>query len=102
VRRLKDTPEGAGTVLDNCALVFMPEGGHGTQLNDATTQNQTHSVEEMALVVAGRAGGLVPGRHLPTAGAVHPGQVLLSAMRACGVQSDTFGEVSGHYAPLFA
>ena len=39
--KLKNTPEGAGTVLDNCAIVFMPEAGHGTQLNDSTSPNAT-------------------------------------------------------------
>ena len=39
----------------------MPEAGHGVQLNDGTSVNQTHSVEKMVLLVAGRAGGLAPG-----------------------------------------
>ncbi len=62
--KLKKTPEGAGTVLDNSAIVFMPEAGHGVQLNDGTSVNQTHSVEKMILMVGGRAGGLAPGRHI--------------------------------------
>ena len=42
--KLKNTPEGAGTVLDNSAIVFMPEAGHGTQLNDAhVRQRRTRS-----------------------------------------------------------
>ena len=35
LNKLKSTPEGAGTVLDNSAIIFMPEAGHGTQLNDS-------------------------------------------------------------------
>ena len=58
--KLKKTPEGAGTVLDNSVVVFMPEAGHGIQLNDATSNFQTHSVDRMVLLVGGRAGGLPP------------------------------------------
>ncbi len=99
VDKLKQTQEGAGTVLDNSAVIFMPEAGHGTQLNDATSTDQTHSVEKMVLLVAGRAGGLAPGRHIATSGA-HPGQVLLTAMQAVGHTGTTFGEVSGTVSEL--
>jgi hypothetical protein len=92
--KLKRTPEGAGTVLDNSAVIFMPEAGHGVQLNDNESINQTHSVDRMVLLVGGRAGGLTPGRHIPTDGQ-HPGKVLLTAMQAVGHQGDTFGEVTG-------
>ncbi|MCA9656474.1 MAG: DUF1552 domain-containing protein [Myxococcales bacterium] len=100
VRRLKETTEGAGTALDNCAIVFMPEAGHGLQLNDGVSLNATHSVEEMVQLTAGRAGGLRPGRHIDTAGA-HPVQNLISAMQATGFDGDTLGEVSGNIPELF-
>lgn len=100
VRRLKETPEGAGNVLDNSAIVFMAEAGHGVQLNDGTTPNQTHSVEEMVQLTAGRAGGLQPGRHIDTGGA-HPAQNLISAMQAVGWDGDTLGEVTGNIPELF-
>lgn len=99
--KLRNTPEGAGTVLDNSVIVFTPEAGHGLQLNDATSMWQTHSVENMVMLVAGRAGGLAPGRHIRTAGA-HPAQCLISAMRAAGYPDETLGEVSGTIPELFA
>lgn len=99
LEKLKNTPEGAGTVLDNSSIVFMPEAGHGLQLNDDTSSFATHSVEDMVLLVGGRAGGLQPGRHLHGNGA-HPGQVLLSAMKAAGYVGDSFGDVSGAFAGL--
>jgi hypothetical protein len=98
--KLKRTPEGAGTLLDNSAVVFMPEAGHGVQLNDGTSVNQTHSVEKMVLLVAGRAGGLAPGRHIAATG-THPGKVLVSAMQAVGHTGSTLGEVSGNVPELF-
>lgn len=98
--KLKQTPEGAGTLLDNSAIVFMPEAGHGRHLNTPSdTAPRTHSVEEMILLVGGRAGGLSPGRHLATMGA-HPVQCLLSCMQAVGYQEDQLGEVSGALAGL--
>lgn len=100
VRRLKETTEGAGTALDNSAIVFMPEAGHGLQLNDGVSDNATHSVEEMVQLTAGRAGGLRPGKHIDTAGA-HPVQNLISAMQATGYDGDTLGEVSGVIPELF-
>ena len=99
--KLKSTSEGAGNVLDNCAVIFMPEAGHGRHLNSPSdAQPKTHSVEEMVLLVAGRAGGLQPGRHIPTGGK-HPAQCLLSAMRAVGFSGDLLGEVPGHLPELF-
>ena len=98
--KLKSTPEGAGTVLDNSAVVFMPEAGHGIQLNDNESVNQTHSVDRMVLLVGGRAGGLAPGRHIAATGR-HPGNVLLTAMQAVGHEGDTFGEVTGTVPELF-
>jgi hypothetical protein len=98
--KLKQTPEGAGNALDNSVVVFMPEAGHGIQLNDSTANFQTHSVDRMVLLVAGRAGGLMPGRHIVSQNA-HPGQVLISAMQAAGYTGDTFGEVNGNLPELF-
>lgn len=98
--KLKNTPEGAGTLLDNSAVIFMPEAGHGVQLNDGVSVDQTHSVDRMVLLVGGRAGGLAPGRHIAAAGA-HPAQVLVSAMQAVGHTGDSLGEVSGTVPELF-
>lgn len=100
IEKMKNTPEGAGNLLDNSAIFFMPEAGHGTQLNDASSQNQTHSVEQMVLLLAGRAGGLVPGRHVDGSG-YHPANVLISGMQAVGYQGEELGEVQGNVPELF-
>ncbi len=99
--KMKNTPEGDGSLLDHSAVIFMPEAGHGRHLNSPEdTEPKTHSVEDMVLLVAGRAGGLAPGRHIATDG-VHPGQCLLSCMNAVGYQGTSFGEVSGTIPELF-
>jgi hypothetical protein len=100
VAKLKSVNEGGASLLDQCALLFVPEGGHGLQLNDATSLWQTHSVEDMVMLVAGRAGGLKPGKHIKANG-VHPVRCLISAMRAAGVKGDKLGEVSGTLPELF-
>jgi hypothetical protein len=100
LNKLKQTQEGAGSVLDNSAIVFLPEAGHGTQLNDATSADQTHSVENMVALVAGKAGGLLPGRHVVGNGA-HPVQVLISAMQAAGYSGNSLGEVTGNFPGVF-
>jgi hypothetical protein len=102
LEKLRGTSEGGVPLLDHTTVVFLPEGGHGTQLNDGVTPNQTHSVENMvALVGGGRAHGLRLGHHLRAANGTHPGKVLLSAMRAAGYAGDTFGEVQGQVDDLF-
>jgi hypothetical protein len=93
IDKLRSTPEGDGSVLDHSVVVFTPEAGHGLQLNDASSQNQTHSVENMVMLVAGRAGGLSPGDHVH-GNRAHPATVLIQAMQAAGYQGDTLGEVS--------
>jgi hypothetical protein len=93
VAKLRDTPEGAGSLLDNTVLVFMPEGGE--------EDGDPHSGEGMVALIAGRAGGLKPGQHVATDGA-HPARVLISAMNAVGVSTDTLGEVSGRIPELHA
>ncbi len=100
IDKLRNTSEGGGSVLDNCALVFTAEAGHGLQLNDGSSQNQTHSVDQMVMLVAGRAGGLSPGQHIDGAGQ-HPARALVSAMQAAGHQGDSLGEVSGNISELF-
>jgi len=99
--KLKATTEGAGTTLDRSAIVFMAEAGHGRHLNSPSdTTPKTHSVEEMAMLIGGRAGGLSPGRHIATSGA-HPARALVSAMQAAGYQGDSLGEVDGNLTELF-
>jgi len=92
VAKLRDTPEGAGSVLDNTVMVFLPEGGW--------SNGDPHSGENMAALIAGRAGGLKPGKHHKTAGK-HPAQVLISAMNAAGVPTETLGEITGRLPELF-
>ena len=93
IDKLRNTPEAGGNVLDNSVIIFTPEAGHGLQLNDGSSQNQTHSVENMVMLMAGRAGGLNPGEHV-NGNRAHPASVLVTAMQAAGYQGNTLGDVS--------
>lgn len=100
VQKFKDTPEGNGDMLDNMAIVFALEGGHGRDPG-GQADNSSHSTENMAMMVAGRAGGLKPGQHVVAQGK-HPANVLVTAMKAVGYGSDSLGEVSGDIPALRA
>jgi hypothetical protein len=100
VKKLRDTTEADGSVLDRSALVMLFEGGHGSDPSTGDVWS-THSTENMACLVAGGAGGLQQGQHLATAG-LHPANVLVTAMQAVGVQTNTLGEVSGTVPGLLA
>lgn len=99
VSKFRDTPEGNGTMLDNMAIVFLHEGGHGLDPSSGK-QNSSHSSERMACLIAGRAGGLKPGKHVVASGK-HPANVLVSAMKAVGVNTNQLGEVTGDLPELF-
>jgi hypothetical protein len=93
--KLRDTPEGDGNLLDRSAMTLLFEGGWGYDPEGGTGPS-THSTENMIAIVAGKAGGLnqPSSQHIPTGG-MHPAQVLVTAMNAVGVETDTLGEVSG-------
>jgi hypothetical protein len=93
IDKLRNTPEAGGNALDNSMIVFTAEAGHGLQLNDGVSQNQTHSVENMVMLLAGRAGGFEPGEHI-NGNRAHPATALITAMRAAGYQGNTLGDVS--------
>jgi hypothetical protein len=90
LERLASTPEGDGTLLDRCAVVYQSEGGIGP----TTSIDRSHSTEQMVSFVAGRAGGLSPGRHIISPDR-HPSEVFITAMQAVGVDVDAHGEVVG-------
>lgn len=100
VGKLRDTPEAGGSVLDHCGMVLLHEGGHGYDPS-SSKNNASHSSENMACLVAGGAGGLKRGIHLPAPNA-HPAQVVLTVMNAVGVSSSALGEVTGTVAGLVA
>ena len=101
IRKLRDTPEGDGTLLDRMSCVFLSEGGYAPHpLSGITT---SHSCDSMVVLTAGRAGGLQAGRHIVAPeGFNHPVNVALTAIRAAGVDVASHGEVVGEVPGLRA
>jgi Protein of unknown function (DUF1552) len=95
VKKLAETEDSDGKMLiDNTALILALEGGHGYD-PEQNSQKSPHSTENMAIFIAGRAGGLNAGggKHVVKKDA-HPVQVINTALHAVGVEAD-LGEVSG-------
>jgi hypothetical protein len=97
---LRNTSEVDGTrLLDHAALVMTHEGGYGLDPSDGSVK-RSHSTERMACLIAGRAGGMIQGQHVSMPGG-HPAQVLVTAMRAVGIEGDRLGEVEGVVPEIF-
>jgi hypothetical protein len=78
---LKSTPEGAGTLLDNCLIYYGSEMGEGW-----------HVAKQMPVVLAGKAGGkLQTGRHLMYPADTPLSQLFLSILQLGGSKTTTFG-----------
>lgn len=95
LRILRDTPEGAGNLLDRCSILCTTELSEGN----------VHSNDEFPVLIAGKGGGrLRGGTHVRTnrANASHAG---LSALRGAGIAAPTFGhgpgQVADHLGELF-
>jgi hypothetical protein len=80
--RLREVPEGDGSLLDQTAVVF------GSDISDGNRHNH----DDMPLLVAGRAGGAIDsGRHARYDG-VPVANLYLSLLEAAGVPATGFGE----------
>jgi len=84
--RFRDTPDGAGNLLDSMAILASSDHGDGA----------AHDVEDYPVLVAGRAGGALvhPGVHFRAQ--EHTNMVLLTLLRAMGLQTAEIG--TGNYA----
>jgi len=81
LNELKSTPEGAGTLLDNCLIYYGSEMGEGW-----------HVAKQMPVVLAGKAGGkLQTGRHLMYPADTPLAQLFLSILQLGGSKTQTFG-----------
>jgi hypothetical protein len=90
VRKAKAIPEGDGTLLDHCMLVY------GSSISDGN--NHVH--ENLPIVMVGRGdGSLKPGRHI-----VYPEtpmtNLYLSMLDKMGVPTDKLGDSTGRITHL--
>ncbi|MBL8957426.1 MAG: DUF1552 domain-containing protein [Myxococcaceae bacterium] len=99
IQKFIDTPEANGRMIDNIAMPFIFEGGHGRDPEQSASMS-SHSTENMVVMLAGRAGGLKPGKHIRKMNQ-HPATVLVSALKAVGYTGNNLGEVTGEVPELF-
>lgn len=80
--KLKAMPEGKGSVLDNCLIMY----GSGTSDGDR------HNHDDLPVLLAGRGGGtVVSGRHIPAAKG-NMCDLYLALLHRVGVRVATFGD----------
>jgi hypothetical protein len=78
---LKNTPEGAGTVLDNSLIYYGSEMATGS-----------HATDGMPIILAGRAGGRIDtGRHIRLPAATPMAKLFLTLLKVAGSSAKTFG-----------
>jgi hypothetical protein len=83
VERLRDTPDGDGTLLDHAVVLY------GSSLSDG---NQ-HNFSPLPIVLAGGASGrLQGGRHLQFRKDTHMSNLLLAILSKLGAPLETFGD----------
>jgi hypothetical protein len=84
---LKGIPEGAGNLLDSCAILASSD----------TADGKAHSISDYPILVAGRAGGKLafPSLHYRSPNGENASMVLMSMLRAVGVPLTTFGAMGG-------
>jgi len=82
IRKMKSIDEGAGTLLDNCLLMYssyMADGGHGTH--------------DYPILLAGKAGGtLKPGRQIDFPKNTPVSNLYIEMLDRMGAKVDSFGE----------
>jgi Protein of unknown function (DUF1552) len=86
VEKLRSIPEGEGTLLDNCMVLY------GSGLGDGNS----HTHDHLPIVLAGRGGGTIrPGRHLQLPAQTPLNNLLLSMLERVGAPAERFGDSTG-------
>lgn len=85
IGKLKSMPEGDGTVLDHTMLLY------GASLADGNR----HDHVNLPLLLAGRGGGILPGRHLRYPSETPMCNLLVSMLNRAGVPASRHGDSTG-------
>lgn len=86
LQKLKSIPEGEGSLLDNCMIVY------GSALSDGNA----HNSENLPIMLAGRGGGtILTGRHIRYDYETPMSNLLLSMLHRVGAPADSFGDSTG-------
>ena len=91
LEKLKSIPEGDGTLLDNCMIVY------GSGLADGNA----HAHHDLPVLLAGRGGGAIhPGRHVRYEKDTPMTDLFLSMLDRMGTPSERIGDSKGKLASL--
>jgi hypothetical protein len=86
LERLKSVPEGDGTLLDNCMIVY------GSGISDGNRHNR----ENLPVLLAGRGGGTIEtGRHLRYETETPMTNLYVSMLERIGIGIDRVGDSTG-------
>jgi hypothetical protein len=89
--KLKSIPEGDGTLLDNCLIVY------GSGLADGNA----HAHHDLPILLAGRGGGAIqPGRHVRYEKDTPMTDLFLSMLDRMGAPAERIGDSKGKLANL--
>ena len=83
LQSLKAVPEGAGNLLDNCAILASTD----------TSDGRAHSLTDYPILIAGKGGGFLkyPGIHYRSMTSENTSMALLTVLRAAGTNLSTVG-----------
>lgn len=91
IQKLKEIPEGDGTVFDNTVIFWTDEQSKGNN----------HDRRNMPYLLAGSAGGhFRTGRYITQSSETGHNRLLVSLMNAMGVDGDTFGNPEYGTGPI--
>jgi Protein of unknown function (DUF1552) len=91
LEKLKSVPEGNGTLLDNCMIVY------GSGISDGNS----HSHADLPVLVAGQGGGTVKtGRHVKFNQETPLNNLYISMLNGMGVHAEKVGDSTGKLVEL--
>ena len=88
LEKLKNTPDGDGSLLDHSLVLY------GSPMGDSNTHNH----RRVPLFLAGHAGGVKGNRHCVCADGTPQANALLAVVRGFGVEIDRVGDSTGEVA----
>ncbi len=91
LKRLRETREGEGSLVDNCMVVY------GSGIADGNA----HAHNDLPVLLCGGGGGsLTPGRHIRVAKETPMSNLYLELMDRMGVRQERFGDSTGRLSGL--
>jgi hypothetical protein len=90
VQKMKDTPDGDGSLLDHSMIVY------GSGLSDGNR----HTHEDLPVLLVGRGGGFRTGQHIAYESNTPMTNLFLTLLDRMGVQAEQIGDSTGHIEHL--